>query len=168
MIYLDGDSLEGFDPAIFHYVDTLPIGQLTPPSVTVDKGNEKQKLLNILSNNVQTIKVTAESGKTQTYTITFVIQRSNSAFLNMIYLDGDSLEGFNKNTFSYTVSLTQATCPRIEVDKEDGQQVTITTPYSIGQAKIVVQPIGAESNTYTIDFVNFANYSRNNDLYTFI
>ena len=157
MIYLDGEALEGFDPAVLNYVDTLPLGILTIPTVTFDKGDETQKVLNVCSNNVQTLKVTAESGKTQTYTITFIIQRSNSAFLKMIYLDGDSLEGFDKNTFDYTVSLQKATCPKITVDKEEGQQVTITTPYSTGQAKIVVQPIGAASNTYTINFVNLSN-----------
>ena len=157
MIYLDGQPLEGFDPAVLNYVDTLPMGVLTIPTVTFDKGDETQKVLNVCSNNVQTIKVTAESGKVQTYTITFIIQRSNSAFLKMIYLDGDSLEGFDKNTFDYTVSLQKATCPKITVDKEEGQQVTITTPYSTGQAKIMVQPIGAASNTYTINFVNISN-----------
>ena len=157
MIYLDGQPLEGFDPAVLNYVDTLAMGVLTLPTVTFDKGDEAQKVLNVCSNNVQTIKVTAESGKVQTYTITFIIQRSNSAFLKMIYLDGDSLEGFDKNTFDYTVSLQKATCPKITVDKEEGQQVTITTPYSTGQAKIVVQPNGAASNTYTINFVNLSN-----------
>ena len=157
MIYLDGQPLEGFDPSTLNYVDTLPLGILTIPTVTFDKGDETQKVLNVCSNNVQTIKVTAESGKVQTYTITFIIQRSNSAFLKMIYLDGDSLVGFDKNTFDYTVSLQKATCPKITVDKEEGQQVTITTPYSTGQAKIVVQPIGAASNTYTINFVNLSN-----------
>lgn len=154
MIYLDGKPLDGFDPAILNYVDTLPMGQLTPPTVTVDKGDETQKVLNICSNNVQTIKVTAESGKVQTYTIQFVIQRSNSAFLKMIYLDGDSLVGFDKNTFEYTVSLTGPTSPRISVDKEDGQQVTITAPYAAGQAKIEVRPESGAPNTYLINFVN--------------
>ena len=120
--------------------------------VTFDKGDEHQKVLNVCSNNVQTIKVTAESGKTQTYTITFIVQRSESAFLKMIYLDGKSLADFDKNTFDYTVSLTQATCPKITVDKEEGQQVTIATPYAAGQAQITVKPYGAEGNVYTIDF----------------
>ena len=157
MIYLDGKPLDGFDPAILNYVDTLPMGQLTPPTVTVDKGDETQKVLNICSNNVQTIKVTAESGKVQTYTIQFVIQRSNSAFLKMIYLDGDSLVGFDKNTFEYTVSLTGPTSPRISVDKEDGQQVTITAPYAVGQAKIEVRPESGAPNTYIINFVNVSS-----------
>ena len=160
MIYLDGRELDGFNPNILNYIDTLPMGVLTIPEVTFDKGDVSQKVLSIRSNNVQTIKVTAESGKTKTYTITFIIQRSNSAFLKMIYLDGVALEGFDKNTFDYTVSLKTATCPKITVDKEDGQQVTITAPYSTGLAKIVVTPEGAASNTYTINFINLShNYA---------
>ena len=154
MIYLDGVALEGFHPDTLNYVDTLPMGVYTIPTVTFDKGEESQKVLNVCSGNVQTIKVTAESGKIQTYTIDFIIQRSNSAFLKMIYLDGDSLDGFDKNTFEYTVSLTGATSPKISVDKEDGQQVVITAPYATGQAKIEVRPESGASNTYLINFVN--------------
>ena len=157
MIYLDGHALEGFDAKVFNYVDTLPMGVLTIPTVTYDKGDESQKVLNVQSNNTQTIKVTAESGRTQTYTIEFIIQRSNSAFLKMIYLDGDSLNNFDKNTFEYTVSLKSPTCPKITVDKEEGQQITITAPYSTGQAKIVVTPESGTPNTYTINFVNISN-----------
>ncbi len=152
MIYLDGKELDGFDPNQLEYVDTLPMGVSTIPTVTWDKGDESQKILALLSNNVQTITVTAESGRSQTYSITFVIQRSESAFLKMIYLDGDSLEGFDPQTFAYTLTLTKTTCPVITVDKEEGQQVTIAAPYAAGQAQISVKPYGAEGNVYTIDF----------------
>ena len=152
MIYLDGKELDGFEPNQLEYVDTLPMGVSTIPTVTWDKGDESQKILALLSNNVQTITVTAESGRSQTYSITFVIQRSESAFLKMIYLDGDSLEGFDPQTFAYTHTLTKTTCPVITVDKEEGQQVTIAAPYAAGQAQISVKPYGAEGNIYTIDF----------------
>ena len=152
MIYLDGKELNGFDPNQLEYVDTLPMGVSTIPTVTWDKGDESQKILALLSNNVQTITVTAESGRSQTYSITFVIQRSESAFLKMIYLDGDSLEGFDPQIFAYTHTLTKTTCPVITVDKEEGQQVTIAAPYAAGQAQISVKPYGAEGNVYTIDF----------------
>lgn len=166
MIYLDGKPLEHFDALTFNYVDTLPMGVTAIPEVTFDKADETQKILSIRNNNVHTIKVTAESGNTQTYTITFIIQRSNSAFLKMIYLDGDSLIGFDKNIFDYTSSLSQATCPNITVDKEEGQQITITTPYSAGQAKIVVTPESGASNTYTINFVNVSsNYALLKNIY---
>ena len=154
MLYLDGNPLAGFNPDTLNYTYTLPMGVTTIPTVTFDKAEDTQKVLNILSGNVQTIKVTAESGKTQTYTITFIIQRSESAFLKMIYLDGDSLVGFDKNVFDYTVTLQTTTCPVITVDKEEGQQITITTPYSVGKATIVVKPESAAANTYTINFVN--------------
>ena len=166
MIYLDGKPLEHFDALTFNYVDTLPMGVTAIPEVTFDKADETQKILSIRNNNIHTIKVTAESGNTQTYTLTFIIQRSNSAFLKMIYLDGDSLIGFDKNIFDYTSSLTQATCPNITVDKEEGQQITITTPYSAGQAKIVVTPESGASNTYTINFVNVSsNYALLKNIY---
>ena len=157
MLYLDGNPLAGFNPDTLNYTYTLPMGVTTIPTVTFDKAEDTQKVLNILSGNVQTIKVTAESGKTQTYTITFIIQRSESAFLKMIYLDGDSLMGFDKNVFDYTVTLQTTTCPVITVDKEEGQQITITTPRSVGQAKIVVKPESSAANTYTINFVNPQN-----------
>ena len=154
MIYVDGQELAGFDSNILNYVDTLPMGVLTMPKVTWILGDSTQQVLPILRNNVQTLKVTAESGKTQTYTITFIIQRSNSAFLKMIYLDGDSLLGFDKNQFDYTVSLKQDKCPTISVDKDFGQQVTITAPFFTGLAKIEVKPEAGATNTYTINFVD--------------
>ena len=166
MIYLDREPLKGFNAQIFNYIDTLPMGVTTIPEVTFDKADDTQKVLSIRNNNIHTIKVTAESGATQIYTITFIIQRSNSAFLKMIYLDGKSLEGFDKNIFDYTISLTQATCPKITVDKEEGQQVTITAPYSTGKAKIVVTPESGASNTYTINFVNVSsNYALLHNIY---
>ena len=154
MIYLDGQALADFDPNTFNYVDSLPLGVTTIPTVTYKKAEESQKVLNVCIDNIQTIKVTAESGKTVTYTITFIIQRSESAYLKMIYLNGDSLDGFNPKVFDYTMSLQDSVCPTITVDKEDGQQITITTPYSMGQASIVVKPEGSAANTYTINFVN--------------
>lgn len=166
MIYLNGQPLKGFDAQTLNYTDTLPMDVTTIPEVTFDKADESQKILSIRNNNIHTIKVTAESGNIQTYTILFIIQRSNSAFLNMIYLNGDSLDTFDKNTFDYNVYLTQPTCPRITIDKEEGQQVTITAPYSAGQAKIVVTPESGASNTYTINFVNVSsNYALLKNIY---
>ena len=154
MIYLDGQPIADFDPNTFNYVDSLPLGVTTTPTVTYKKSEESQKVLNVCIDNIQTIKVTAESGRTVTYTITFIIQRSESAYLKMIYLNGDSLEGFDAKVFDYTISLQDSICPAITVDKEDGQQITITTPYSTGQAKIMVKPESSAANTYTINFVN--------------
>ena len=153
MIYLDGQELEGFDPAVTHYIDSLPIGISTIPSVTYTKGDPSQKVFSLLNNTTHTLTVTSESGTTKTYTIEFVIQRSQSASLKMIYLDGDSLENFDPATLSYRVTLLGETCPKITVDKEEGQQVTIIAPQGAGTAKIYVKPKAAPANTYLIEFV---------------
>ena len=156
MIYLDGDSLQGFHADTLHYTDTLPAGVSEVPQVTYEKDDETQKVLAIAEGYVYTLTVTAPSGAKRTYTITFVVQKSENAFLKMIYLDGDSLEGFDKNMLAYEVELTGATCPAITVDKENGQQVTITTPYGAGTARILVQPEQGAANTYTILFTKAA------------
>ena len=154
MIYLDGQPLEGFTPEQLNYVDTLPMGVSKIPTVTYEQGDASQKVFSLLNNNVHILTVTAESGKTQTYTVTFIIQRSTSAFLKMIYLNGDSLKGFDPNTLSYTETLVGDTCPTIEVDKEEGQQITIIAPRAAGTAQINVKPEGGAANTYTIEFVS--------------
>lgn len=154
MIYLDGQPLEGFDSEITEYKDTLPMGVTVIPTVTFTKGDATQKVLSVREGTTQKLTVTAESGDKKEYTILFVIQRSESAFLKMIYLNGDSLDGFDSKTYEYAVELTTPICPTITVDKEESQQVTIAAPYAAGMAQIVVQPLGGgASNTYTIEFV---------------
>lgn len=154
MIYLDGVPLAGFDPDVLSYVDSLPMGVNKIPNVTYEQGDASQKVFSLLSGNIHILTVTAESGKTKTYTITFIIQRSTSAYLKMIYLNGDSLKGFDPQTFSYTETLVGDTCPKIEVDKEEGQQITIIAPRAAGTAQINVKPEGGAANIYTIDFVS--------------
>ena len=157
MIYVAGTPLAGFNADTLDYTYTLPEGVSTIPAVTFDKAEAGQKVLSMCENTVHTITVTAESGDKRTYTITFIIQKSENAFLRMIYLDGQPLDGFDKNTLTYSVPLTSATCPRITVDKETGQQVTITAPYAAGVARIRVTPESGAVNTYSITFTATAS-----------
>lgn len=154
MIYVAGTPLADFDASVLNYTYTLPAGVSAIPSVSYDKAEASQKVLSMCENTVHTITVTAENGDKRTYTITFIIQKSENAFLRMIYLDGQPLSGFDKNKLTYTVALTKATCPRITVDKENGQQVTITTPYAAGVAQIRVTPESGSANTYSITFTS--------------
>ena len=152
MIYVDGAPLANFHADMLNYTYTLPVGVSTIPAVAYDKAEASQKVLSMCENATQTITVTAENGDKRTYTIRFIIQKSENAFLKMIYLDGQPLAGFDKNTLAYTLSLGSATCPRITVDKEEGQQVTITAPYAAGVAHICVTPESGAANVYTITF----------------
>jgi len=152
-IRINNVSIEGFRPDSLYYIDTLPAGVSTIPTVTYVKAEESQRVLSVLDNTTQKITVTAEDGAKQTYEILFVIQKSENAYLKMIYLDSVPLAGFDSATLSYHVVLNTLICPQITVDKAEGQQVVIVAPESVGQAQIVVTPESGSSNTYILDFL---------------
>lgn len=162
MIYIGGQPIEGFRSDSLHYIDSLPEGVSVVPAVTFDKAEEGQRVLSVLEGKTQIITVTAQDGKTKrTYEVEFIVRASQNAFLNMIYLDGKQLAGFEKTKLDgYEVELNPgAKCPAITVDKEEGQQVTITAPYAAGKAYIKVQPQQGSGNTYTIVFKSIAPQS---------
>ena len=152
MIRVDGNNLEGFDAETLEYNVTLPEGVSTIPAVTFTKAEETQRVLSVLEGTTQIITVTAQSGAKREYRINFIIQLSANAFLDMIYLDGVELAGFDPQHMNYTVMLAGTTCPKVTVDKAPGQQVTITTPVAAGKAVILVAPEQGAANTYTITF----------------
>ncbi|MCQ2342070.1 MAG: cadherin-like beta sandwich domain-containing protein [Paludibacteraceae bacterium] len=154
MIYLDGQPLSAFSPDILDYTDTLDISTFPAVTYLAEAG---QKIISVLDDNVHTIKVTAENGASRVYTVTFVVRKSESAFLKMIYLNNDSLDGFQPDRLIYSnLYLSSSTCPRITVDSEEGQQVSITTPYGEGEAQIVVTAAAGGSNTYLLQFLDTA------------
>ena len=156
MIYVGGVALENFTPEQTAYEYHLPEGVSTIPTVTFDKDDATQRVLSVLENKTQTITVTAESGAKREYTILFIVKVSQNAFLEAIYLDGQLLDGFRKDSLNYIVQLNEGTCPLITVDKAAGQQVTITAPHTAGTATIMVKPEEGAPNTYTIQFVQTA------------
>ena len=159
MIYLNGVEIPGFRSDSLNYIDSLPEGVTTIPTVTFKKAEESQRVLSVLENKVQRITVTAESGAKKEYTVRFIPRASANAFLNMIYLDGVVLPGFKKEVLEYSYPLTGETCPAITVDKAPGQQVTITAPFGAGDAIIKVLPEDGSGNTYTIHLVAKATSS---------
>ncbi|MCR4665421.1 MAG: DUF5018 domain-containing protein [Paludibacteraceae bacterium] len=154
MISVGGVEVEGFSGSKFEYTVALPAGTTTLPEVTYVKGEDSQKVLAVLLGNDYILTVTAQDGKTKsTYKVSFTIPKSESAFLKMIYLDGEQLAGFDQTVLAYTYTLTGATCPVITVDRADeAQQVTIVSPKAAGTAQIMVRPESGEPNVYTIEF----------------
>ena len=151
-IYIDNTPLAAFHADTLHYIDSLPEGVSLIPSVTFEKAEASQRVLSVLDGTTQIITVTAETGDTREYRIDFIVRISANAFLEMIYLDGDSLKGFEPEELKYEVELTGDRCPAITVDKAAGQQVTITAPYAAGVAQIKVQPGVGAANIYLINF----------------
>jgi len=155
-IMLDGVPMASFHADTLHYVDTLPQGVSTIPTVTFTKGDASQKVTSAVANNTVTLTVRAESGATRVYVIDFVILKSENAFLKMIYLDGDSLAEFDPQTLNYTIVLAAdaTVSPLITVDKENGQTITISQPAFLGVAQIKVTPEQGEPNIYRVTFAN--------------
>ena len=151
-ISIDNVPLAAFHADTLHYVDSLPEGVSLIPTVTFEKAEASQRVLSVLDGTTQIITVTAETGDTREYRIDFIVRISANAFLSMIYLDGDSLPGFESEELKYEIELTGDRCPAITVDKEPGQQVTITAPYAAGVAQIKVQPGAGAANVYLITF----------------
>ena len=152
MIKLDGKDLEGFAPDSLHYTVILPEGVSTIPTVTYVKGEASQRVLSVLEDTTQILTVTAESGAKREYRVDFRIQLSANAFLEMIYLDGVELAGFDPEKTNYTVQLTSEVCPEVTVAKKPGQQVSIATPVGAGVAVILVAPERGATQRYTITF----------------
>ena len=155
MIYLDGDSLKEFDPATLSYTHVLDTGATEMPDVTWDLAESTQTVTKAWDGRTVRMTVQAQNGAKRTYKIKFIIPSSASTQLEMIYLDGEKLPGFKKDSLEYTYDLPFGkTCPKITVKSSPGQQVTITAPYAAGVATIRVATEEGDSQDYTIEFIS--------------
>ena len=154
-IKIGGVSIPNFNSQTTDYIFELPAGTTTLPEITYVKGDEAQNVSVTRGgvNGVTQILVRAEDGTTRVYTITFSVLKSENAFLKMIYVDGVALADFEKEKFDYQYVLTSAVsqCPEITVDKEEGQNISITVPRVTGTVRIEVTPESGSKNVYTIN-----------------
>lgn len=159
---LNGQTIEGFHPDTLHYTDTLPLGVSILPTVGFSKQENVQKVQMQTVGNVVNVTVTAENGSKRTYSILFVVQKSENAFLGMIYLAGDSLKNFDPEVLNYTVVLPDSVqnAPLITVDKNAGQKVLIAQPSRLGTATLTVSPEQGAPNIYRILFVSESDSSQ--------
>ena len=155
-IALDGTPLEGFHPDTLNYIITLPAGTTTLPVVTYTQGDEYQTVTINTSTTTRTVRimVKAGDGSSRVYTLTFEIEKSANALLKMIYLDGDSLNGFAPDQLTYTVALDEEIIPEITVEQNPGQKVNIVQPAGFGTGRIVVEPEVGTPVEYTIIFTS--------------
>ena len=155
-IALDGTPLEGFHPDTLNYIITLPAGTTTLPVITYTQGDEYQMVTINTSAATRTVRimVKAGDGSSRVYTLTFEIEKSANALLKMIYLDGDSLNGFAPDQLTYTVALDEEIIPEITVEQNPGQKVNIVQPASFGTGRIVVEPEVGTPVEYTIIFTS--------------
>ena len=154
-ILLNGEPMASFHSDTLNYSDTLPLGVSTIPAVTYIKSENAQKVQMLTNGTTVTLTVTAENGSKRVYTLQFIVQKSENAFLKLIRLGNDTLPGFNPEVLSYTITLpaSAAVAPVISVEKNAGQQVIISQPTRLGMASITVTPEQGAPNIYRIRFV---------------
>jgi hypothetical protein len=155
-IALDGTPLEAFHPDTLNYTITLPAGTSTLPTISYTQGDEYQTVTvnTNTSTRIVRIQVKAGNGTSRVYTLTFEVEKSANALLQMIYLNGDSLDNFTPEQLNYTVKLNEEIIPDITVDQNPSQKVNITQPASFGTAIITVQPEVGTTVEYSIIFTS--------------
>ena len=129
-IYLDGTPLNGFNPSVYTYRETVEEGK-TMPNIFVEKADAKQTVHIDTTTGNAIITVTAEDPTYQsTYIIYFTYLKSSYAFLEGIYQDGVLIDGFQPDSFDYHIILPYGTIqmPKFtyQIGKE-GQTVDVET-----------------------------------------
>lgn len=154
MITLDGVDLADFDSHNNNYNITLPAGTATLPVVGWTAGDSYQTITSNVNTSLQTVRLTVKAGDgtQRVYTLTFSVEKSANALLQMIYLDGVELSGFAAETLDYSVALATEVIPAITVLGNEGQRIAISSPAGFGTARIVVTPEEGSENVYTIVF----------------
>ena len=153
-IKVGGIALEGFRADSLDYSYLLPSGTITLPEIEAVKADAAQVVVIQKGgvNGVTLIKVSAEDGTLRTYSITFSVEKSNNALLQMIYADGVALVDFDSNVLEYSYEIAENTvrCPEFTVEKSAGQIVSIVSPQIVGVVKITVKPENGAANVYTV------------------
>ena len=125
MIYLNGKKIANpFDSAQMKYEFMLAEGEEIP-TVTVDKAPGQQvTIISPIGIGDVKILVAPGAGSANIYTITFTRKPQESVTLEMIYVNGTKLDGFQPTNTSYTYSY-EGQLPTITYDKKDGQTVNV-------------------------------------------
>ena len=153
----DFDTEVYFDAEIYTYNVGIPYGQTVIPTIKGVASMESQIIEEVQAtsvNEVSTITVIAEDGTTKNqYTISWYNKPSTNNKLNMIYLDGESLDKFDKEEWEYHVTLPYGTTqlPTITWDKGDEDQ-TVNLSIEDKLALITVTAQNGDQFDYYIYF----------------
>ena len=151
-IALDGTPMENFNADTLNYTVILPAGATAMPAVTYIPGDPYQKVAMSVNQSQMTVRltVTAGDGTTRVYLLSFEVEKSANALLQMIYLNGTELAGFVPEQLDYALVWPNAEMPKVTVLANAGQAIAISSPVSYGVVRIVVTPEEGTPNTYTV------------------
>ena len=173
-ITLNGDLLDGFHSDTLAYTITYPVGTDTLDLITTDlvvaiPEDSTATVVVQEQGTTLVIIVTAANGDIRAYSIEQIIEISNDARLSMIYLDSVAIDGFDPDTYEYTIKLAQgALLPTLTATPIDtlhaqveyGMEKTLED----GSKLIEIDGIAHDGTilTYSVYFT-FANWSPSSD-----
>lgn len=166
-ILINGVSLEGFDPTVENYIDSLPRNTQVVPNVFPIGQLSNQTITTYFSrpNGVTRIHVVAQDNTEKDYTIAFPVRQSNNTLLGDLYLDSEDAEiKFKPATTDYEVILPyEATeCPKMVYEKAEPEQRIDVVSRPIGQtSQIIVTAENGDARTYNILFKRAVLKTRN-------
>ena len=166
-ILINGVSLEGFDPMVEDYTDSLPRNTQVVPNVFPIGQLSNQTITTYFSrpNGVTRIHVVAQDGTEKDYRIAFPVRQSNNTLLGDLYLDSEDAEiKFKPATTDYEVILPyEATeCPKMVYEKAEPEQRIDVVSRPIGQtSQIIVTAENGDARTYNILFKRAILKTRN-------
>lgn len=153
----DGKTVEGFSADKLSYTITLPFNSQIPV-VTATANHSAAKVDIQSAESSVTVKVTAENGNTQTYTVSFIIEgdtRSSDATLKDLKVGNATISGFTATTTGYNYEIPfGGEVPTVSATANDSKAtVNITQAVSkTGKAEIVVTAENGTIQTYTVQF----------------
>lgn len=102
MIYINGDSLAGFDDEQLTYQVHLPYGAATP-LVTWDVADNTATTALTITHEEATIQVTNVGGRETDYQLTFTYALSNDCSLRDLLVRGTTISGFHADSLNYLI-----------------------------------------------------------------
>ncbi len=154
-ISIEGNALPDFSPYVMDYTD-IEVAIDKIPVVTAEARKETstvdiKQVTEVPGKAV--ITVTAEAGNTQTYTISFIRQRSTDNTLKALYVNDKPVPDFSRDTYHYRMEVMSL--PVITAELNDAKAtMVIDQPKRVpGFGQVIVTAENGEVEVYTINFV---------------
>lgn len=157
-IKIGGVSLEGFDPNVFEYTDSLARGTKNIPNVFPIGQNDNQTITTYFSkpDGMTLIHVVAQSGASQDYKIYFPLDKSKTVALQAVaILESDDFIFNPEQTDYFGLTLPQGTTTSPDIDfekKEPVQDVEVIRASLNDTSKLIVTAENGDQRVYQFTF----------------
>ena len=153
-ININDIALPDFSPAVLDYTDIEVVSGLPVITATARKTTSNVEIQNVTAiPGTATITVTAEAGNQQVYTVSFIKQRSKDNTLKALYVDGQLVPDFSRDTYHYRMEVMNMPVITAEVNDSLASMVIDQCKRVPGFGQVIVTAESGQKEVYTINFV---------------